>query len=389
MDADTIKHRFEVSSLFVRYSKTKNGKMVPKALVYTKAEHGINRATLDPDALKVIERLHSQGHQAYIVGGAVRDSILGRKPKDFDIVTDAVPNRIKRVFWNSRIIGRRFRLVHVFFGPKIIEVATFRSLKDGTVGNTFGTMDDDVKRRDFTLNALYYDPVDETVIDYCGGMKDIRKGEVKPLIPLNVIFKEDPVRMIRAVKYASSAGFSIGLPTRIMIKREAKLLKDVSVSRLSEEATKIFCSGKAATIFQGLFDYKLLYFFMPNIARLLENRVYREAFYACLAEMDQQENEDGERKLGKQLSLPLGLYLEKNVDWDASPHDTFPEALRLSREFLAPLNPPRVELENAIKAVYRAKGHSVKVKRRERRRGKLSADAATGPASPPGNQDLA
>jgi poly(A) polymerase len=363
--------------------------MVPKALVYTKAEHGINRALLDPDALKVIERLHSQGHQAYIVGGAVRDSILGRKPKDFDIVTDAVPNRIKRIFWNSRIIGRRFRLVHVFFGPKIIEVATFRSLKDGTVGNTFGTMDDDVKRRDFTLNALYYDPVDETIIDYCGGMKDIRKGEVKPLIPLSVIFKEDPVRMIRAVKYASSAGFSIGLPTRIMIKREAKLLKDVSVSRLSEEATKIFCSGKAATIFQGLFEYKLLYFFMPNIAKLLENRVYREAFYACLTNMDQQQDQDGERKLGKQLSLPLGLYLEKTVDWDASPHDTFPEALRLSREFLSPLNPPRVELENAIKAVYRAKGYSVKVKRRERRRGKPSGGAPTAPAAPEGNQDLA
>jgi poly(A) polymerase len=353
--------------LFVRYSTGQGGKLIKKALIYTKAEHGINRSSLDLDALRVIERLRAHGHQAYLVGGAVRDSLVGRKPKDFDIVTDAPTGKIKKVFWNSRIIGRRFRLVHVFFDRKIIEVATFRSLKDGTVGNDYGTMDDDVRRRDFTLNALYYDPIEETIIDYCDGVRDIRRGELRPLIPLNIIFKEDPVRMIRAVKYAAASGFSIQLATRLMIKRQAKLLKEVSASRLSEEATKIFCSGKAAPIFAGLHEYRLLPFFMPVIAKRLEDRVFREGFFACLQTMDDNWDRDGENRLGRQLAFPLGFLLGGVIDWSAPPQESYTEALRRARDLLDPLTPPRVELENAVRDVYHQRGIQFTPRRRELR----------------------
>ena len=145
--------------MLVRYSADKNGKPVKKAVIYTNKEHGIQLSKIDPDALYVVSHLRDSGFSGYIVGGAVRDLIVGKTPKDFDIVTDATPSRIKKIFRNSRIIGRRFRLVHVFFGTKIFEVSTFRSIIDGSVGNSFGSMDEDVLRRDFTLNALYYDPL--------------------------------------------------------------------------------------------------------------------------------------------------------------------------------------------------------------------------------------
>ena len=181
--------------MLIRYRRSEDGRPVAKALVYTQAEHRIDKAGIDPDALRIVQRLRENGQEAYIVGGAVRDLLLGRRPKDFDIVTDAQPQRIKRIFRNARIIGRRFRLVHVYAGPKLFEVCTFRSIANGTVGNEYGTMDEDALRRDFTLNALYYDPIDALLIDYVGGFKDIEAKRVKPVIPLATIFKEDPVRM--------------------------------------------------------------------------------------------------------------------------------------------------------------------------------------------------
>ena len=144
--------------MLIRYGKEQNGRLIKKAAVYTREEHKINFADVDSDAVFITGRLRANGHESYIVGGAVRDLILGKKPKDFDIVTDAIPARIKRIFRNSRIIGKRFRLVHVYFGPKIFEVSTFRSIKDGHTGNTYGAIEEDVLRRDFSCNALFYDP---------------------------------------------------------------------------------------------------------------------------------------------------------------------------------------------------------------------------------------
>ena len=157
-----------------RYSTEENGKLVKRAVIYTQDEHGININDVDSEAISIVKRLKDAGHESYIVGGAVRDLILKKKPKDFDIASDASPARIKKIFRNSRIIGRRFKLVHVYFGPRIFEVSTFRSLKDGLTSNTFGSIKDDVLRRDFTMNALLYEPTQQIVVDYIGGMKDIK-----------------------------------------------------------------------------------------------------------------------------------------------------------------------------------------------------------------------
>ena len=151
--------------MLIRYGTDKNGNVVKKAVIYTQEEHLIPNNKIDPDALQIVNRLRDSGFTAYIVGGAVRDLIIGNTPKDFDIVTDATPSKIKKIFRNSRVIGRRFRLVHVVFGTKIFEVSTFRSISEGSVGNSFGTIDEDVQRRDFTINALYYDPIQQQVID--------------------------------------------------------------------------------------------------------------------------------------------------------------------------------------------------------------------------------
>ena len=167
--------------MLYRYGTDNNGNLIKKAVVYTKSEHFISNKKIDPDALQIINRLRDAGYTAYVVGGAVRDLIVGNVPKDFDIVTDATPSKIKRIFRNSRIIGRRFRLVHVVFGSKIFEVSTFRSNEEGSVGNEFGTIEQDVMRRDFTMNALYYDPLQEQIIDYVGGMRDIKKHILRPV----------------------------------------------------------------------------------------------------------------------------------------------------------------------------------------------------------------
>ena len=195
----------------IRYSTEQSGKAVKKAIVYTQDEHGIRFSAVDPKAVYIVECLQSSGYETYIVGGAVRDLILGKSPKDFDIVSAASPGRIKKLFHQARIIGHRFRLVHVRFGSKVFEVSTFRSLRDGLTSNTFGTIEEDVLRRDFTLNALFYDPLTQLVVDYVGGIPDIRKQQIRPIIPLATIFSDDPVRMIRALKYAAATGFTLPL----------------------------------------------------------------------------------------------------------------------------------------------------------------------------------
>ncbi|HUX51874.1 MAG TPA: polynucleotide adenylyltransferase PcnB, partial [Spirochaetia bacterium] len=157
--------------MLIRYKKSESGSAVKQAEVYLKEEHNLSPGRIDPDALKIIRRLKNSGHSAYIVGGAVRDLILGNKPKDFDIVTDAAPARIRKLFRNSRIIGKRFRLVHIFFGEKLIEVSTFRAETSVGFMNVYGEIEEDVKRRDFTVNALYYDPEENTILDYHGGFR--------------------------------------------------------------------------------------------------------------------------------------------------------------------------------------------------------------------------
>lgn len=351
--------------MLYRYSTQKDGSHVRAACVYTKEEHKIQKSLIDADALGVIDRLKRHGHSAYIVGGAVRDLLIGKKPKDFDIVTDAQPNKIKKLFWNARIIGRRFRLVHVFFDQKIFEVSTFRSTREGTVGNEYGTIEEDVHRRDFTMNALYYDPKDELVIDYVGGFKDIQAKKVKPLIPLNIIFTEDPVRMLRAAKYSASTGFSIGFMTKNAIKKHARLLLSVSASRMTEEIIKILQSGRSELIFTKIAELGLLPFVLPELSYVVNKKDdVRKRFYASLREIDALTTNHQSVRLGKKLELfikePLSTLSIEGAELGEILHLSYHEA----RKFLRPMNPPRIELEFAVRQNMKARGVILPVRER-------------------------
>ena len=340
-----------------RYSATENGKLEKKAVIYTRDEHGINFADVDSEAVSIIRKLKNAGYESYVVGGAVRDLILGKKPKDFDIASAASPARIKKIFRNSRIIGQRFRLVHVYFGRRIFEVATFRSLSDGNTSNTFGTIDDDVLRRDFTLNALFYDPEQQIVVDYVGGMNDIKNKQIKPIISLSEIFTDDPVRMIRAVKYAAVTGFSIPLNLRRRISGQSVLLSNVSPSRLTEEIFKIINSDKAADIVDLLDKMKLYHYLQPQAALLMKkNPAFRKKYLQRMAELKGSEN-----KRGKALGSLFYDYLDTMInDWKPGPTDNYKEIHGLARSFVLPMNPPRFELQYSLKKYLAAHGITIR-----------------------------
>lgn len=347
--------------MLIRYRKTDDGKVVARALVYTAKEHGIDSSKVDFDARRIVERLRENGHEAFVVGGAVRDLLLGRTPKDFDIVTDAEPSRIKRVFRNARVIGRRFRLVHVYAGPKIFEVSTFRSIAKGTIGNEYGSIDEDALRRDFTCNALYYDPIQEQLVDYVSGFKHVKARRIVPVIPLKSIFIEDPVRMIRCVKYAATTGFGVPLRTRWAIKRDAGLLAEASTSRLTEEFLKILASGKSAEILERLESFGLLRHIVPECSNFLaKDARNRETIHAALVELDGLDAAGAgrERRLSLLISHFLRPWLESLSGVIEDRPDAFQDALQQARSFLAPLNLPRVELEAAVLVLFKKRGLS-------------------------------
>jgi len=339
-----------------RYSAGADGKPEKKAIIYTLDEHGINFADVDGEAIGIIRRLKSAGFETYIVGGAVRDLILGKKPKDFDIVSAASPAKIKRIFRNSRIIGRRFRLVHVYFGQRIFEVSTFRSLRDGTTSNTFGTIEEDVLRRDYTLNALYYDPEQQIVIDYVGGMDDIKNKKIKPIINLSEIFTDDPVRMIRAAKYAAKTGFSLPLNLKMKIANQSGLLASISPSRLTEEIFKIIHSEKAGVIVDLLDKMGLYIYLQPQAARLMrKNANFRKNYLQSMTDL-----KDAENRRGQALGSLFRDYLETISDWKPEPIENYREVFKTARSFVLPMNPPRCEMEHAVKKFLGAHGITIK-----------------------------
>ncbi len=233
-------------------------------------EHCVSRSNISRNALKVLHRLNNSGYQAYLVGGGVRDLLLGREPKDFDVATDARPEQVKDVFSNCRLIGRRFRLAHVHFGREIIEVATFRSNRNGDEeaerqqasgmllsDNVYGTLEEDAQRRDFTINALYYSVEDFSVIDFAGGMEDLRKGVIRLLGDPEERYREDPVRLLRAVRFAAKLGFVIEPQTEAPMHDMAPLLGEIPAARLFEEVLKLFLAGSALETFEKLRHYRL------------------------------------------------------------------------------------------------------------------------------------
>jgi len=253
--------------------------VVPR--IIPRAEHPISRRDIDPDALKVLYRLRQYDHVAYLVGGSVRDLLLGRRPKDFDIGTSAHPYQVKKLFRNCWIIGRRFRLAHVKFGTKVVEVATFRRqvaageevVQDGVPApdpstpegehlihhdNTFGTPEEDAFRRDFTINALAYDIASFSIIDYVGGLDDLRAGVVRAIGDPEVRLREDPVRMLRAVALAARLDFTIDPPVLDAIRTHRHEISHSSAPRLLEEYYKILRAGSAEKTFRMLAEVGLL-----------------------------------------------------------------------------------------------------------------------------------
>ena len=221
----------------------------------TRDQHGIDRRRVSRHAIKVCEVLNQHGFDAYIVGGAVRDLILGLEPKDFDVATNATPNQIRPLFRRARIIGRRFQLVHVVFGQEIIETSTFRAPSSGKQetdehgrilrDNEFGTHEEDAKRRDFTINALYYDPLKEEVIDFHRGVADLKNGVIRMIGDPETRYREDPVRMLRAIRFAAKLGARIDPATQEPIARLSSLIEHVPASRLFDETLKLLSCGHA------------------------------------------------------------------------------------------------------------------------------------------------
>ncbi|HET7291190.1 MAG TPA: polynucleotide adenylyltransferase PcnB [Vicinamibacteria bacterium] len=248
--------------------------MAPRIL--PRSEHTLSRRSIDPDALKVLYRLKSHDFKAYLVGGGVRDLLLGRKPKDFDIGTDANPQQVKRLFRNCFVIGRRFRLCHVRFGRKVIEVSTFRRQAeadeaDGLVrrDNAFGTPEEDAFRRDFTVNALFYDIATFSVIDYVGGLEDLDARVIRTIGDPAVRFREDPVRMLRAIALAARLEFTIDRDTvEAMRALRGEIVKSSS-ARILDEFYKILRAGASRRTFQALHDHGLLAYLLPEADRAL------------------------------------------------------------------------------------------------------------------------
>lgn len=252
------------------------------AKIYSRTEHTLSRSQISDNALRVLYRLKKMGYEAYLVGGCVRDLLLGYEPKDFDVVTDAKPEEVRKVFNNCRLIGRRFRLAHVYFGRSIIEVATFRGSSTGDQGrqrvhkdgrllrdNIFGNIEDDAWRRDFTVNALYYNIRDFTVRDYTGGMADHATGTLRLIGDPLLRYQEDPVRMLRAVRFAAKLGFKLEPTCEQALFTSSQLLTKIPAARLYDEVLKLFLSGNAAKAFTMLRHYGLFSALFPPTEKCL------------------------------------------------------------------------------------------------------------------------
>lgn len=249
--------------------------------IITRQEHNVSRQHISENALKVLYRLNGAGFEAYLVGGGVRDLLLGGKPKDFDVATNATPEQIRQLFRNCRLIGRRFRLAHIMFGRDIIEVATFRGhhqennkqiasqseagmlLRD----NVYGTIDEDAERRDFTINAMYYNIADYSIHDYAGGMEDMDDKLIRLIGDPETRYREDPVRMLRAIRFAVKLDFDIEEETAAPIEHLAPLLRDIPAARLYEESLKMLQSGYGLETYHLMREYNLFQQLFPTIAR--------------------------------------------------------------------------------------------------------------------------
>ncbi len=322
--------------------------------IISRADHAISRDNIDPDALRVLYRLRKFNHTAYLVGGGVRDLLLGRRPKDFDIGTSAHPHEVKRIFpRHCWIIGRRFRLAHVKYGNKTIEVATFRREVPDKAGagdrnngetrrpirrdNTFGTPEEDAFRRDFTINALFYDIATFAVIDYVGGMKDLRRRLIRCIGVPDERFIEDPVRMIRAIAFSARLGFRLDPPVRAAISAHAAEIRNAAPARLMEEVYKLLRSGAATRTFRLLSRTGLLAHIAPEVDRPRFRAIWRS-----LDRLDAYRNRHGAIPDTLTNAVLLGSLVTPVMQIDLTPPARDDRTVRVS---LGDLTVPRRDAE--------------------------------------------
>ena len=265
-------------------------------------KHGLAHSQLSAGALKVCEVLREAGFSAFVVGGAVRDLLLGIEPKDFDVATDARPEQVKPLFRRALIIGRRFRLVHVIIGQETVEVSTFRATDTETAqkdehgrvlrDNVFGSQEEDALRRDFSINALYYDPATEEVVDYHGGLADLRKRTLRVIGDPEIRFREDPIRMLRAVRLAAKLGLTLDPGTRAPIRKLASLLELVPPARLFDEMLKLLLSGHASACLRQLREEGLHHGVLPLLDVILEQPLGERFVTLALAQTDERVKTD-------------------------------------------------------------------------------------------------
>ncbi|HEX9202348.1 MAG TPA: polynucleotide adenylyltransferase PcnB, partial [Vicinamibacteria bacterium] len=317
------------------------GNVAPRIL--SRAEHAVSRKNIDPDALKVLYRLKNHGYVAYLVGGGVRDLLLERQPKDFDIGTSAHPQQVKKLFRNCFIVGRRFRLCHVRFGKKVIEVSTFRRQAEPEEGdtlirrdNTFGSPEEDAFRRDFTVNALFYDIATFSVIDWVGGLEDLKERVIRTIGDPGVRLREDPVRMLRAVALAARLDFRIDRDTAEAIRGLRGEIVRSSPARILDEFYKILRQGRSRETFRKLHDLGLLAYLLPEADQAISNG--GERLLGSLARLDEYRNASGASPeqltnplLMGSLLVPLGVPLRRVA---------VPPAPRRREEAATPEDPP-------------------------------------------------
>jgi poly(A) polymerase len=293
--------------------KPKPPKIIPRAA------HNVSRNEISKSALKVLYRLHKSGYQAFLVGGCVRDAMLDLHPKDFDVATNATPEQVRALFGNCRLIGRRFRLAHVRFGREVIEVATFRAAanhkdddhahdEEGRIvrDNVYGTIEEDVWRRDFTCNALYYNIADFSIWDYTGGVRDVEQRRLVLIGDPDKRMREDPVRMLRAVRFAAKLGFTIDHAAEKAMAKDVPLLANVPAARLFDEFLKLFQAGFAEETFELLRKYKLFAELFPMVDEELDaDPAFLEFVRAAL------KNTDRRVKNGKSVTpmFLIGVFL--------------------------------------------------------------------------------
>lgn len=352
-------------------------------LILPRSEHPISRSEIGDSALRVLYRLTAEGHRGYLVGGGVRDLFLGKTPKDFDVATDARPARIKKVFRNSRIIGRRFRIAHVYFPDgAIIEVSTFRRGSQQTIktgkgtilrDNEYGTPEEDALRRDLTINGLFYDIATFSVIDFVGGVEDLKNGIIRTISEPDASFAEDPVRMIRAQRHAARTGFQIERETWNSIVENRARIAEANPSRLLEEILKDLRSGMATPYFEQILETRLFDCLLPPLASQVRAHGADHPLWRRLRTLDQRMQEGASPTTPVLLSVLLHTVLLPDARGWSGTHNNPPDAetvmLANLKHILSVVRISRRDTERLMKILitYRKLVQSVEKGRLQRR----------------------